>query len=236
SNIDRRRITGPDRSTPPSFPSSQYSKRTREPAAIRPIFLHTGLVPAASGSAYLESPPLKLVVSVYGPRQQKPSTSSASGVLPSLSSSAYSEKGTLSVSLKFAPFATRVRKAPLKETEDREISLRVRAALAPAVLLERYPKSSIDVYIHVLESDQGQGDALVCAAITAASAALAHAGVEMRGLVVGCAAARVGGVTYLDPEGETGETVKGGVGVGCLPALGSLTGIWQWGELSVEEV
>ena len=50
-----------------------------------------------------------------------------------------------------------------------------------AVLLERYPKSVIDIYVIVLEDDGGA----VGAAITATSLALANAGIEMLDLV-GC--------------------------------------------------
>jgi exosome complex component MTR3 len=50
-------------------------------------------------------------------------------------------------------------------------------ALTPAVRLDLLPKSSIDVYVNVLEND-GTSSTLA-AAISAASVALADAGIEM---------------------------------------------------------
>ncbi|KZT61699.1 ribosomal protein S5 domain 2-like protein [Calocera cornea HHB12733] len=245
-NFDRRRVNGPEKSAPPLYfdddddddeveeedaqPSSARpspSQRVgRAPSSVRPIFLETGLIPSAPGSAYLEQALTKLVCAVYGPRQLKSAVSMSS------------ERGTLSVSLKYAPFATPARKAPLRDAEDRRLSLRVRAALAPAVRAESFPKAGVDVFVHVLQGD-GE-DALVCAAVMAASAALADAGVEMLGLVVGCCAVRVGlpgtGPRWLDPCEEEQRRARGGVGVTCLPALGTVADLWQWGELSLDEV
>lgn len=50
-------------------------------------------------------------------------------------------------------------------------------ALTPAIRLDLVPKSSIDVYVNVLEND-GTSSSLA-AAISAASVALADAGIEM---------------------------------------------------------
>jgi len=52
--------------------------------------------------------------------------------------------------------------------------------------LEHFPKSTIDVFLTVLENDGLEG--CVAAGSTVASAALADAGIEMFGLVVSCAA------------------------------------------------
>lgn len=41
----------------------------------------------------------------------------------------------------------------MQDDEEKDLSGLVRQALAPAVLLEKYPKALIDVYITVLESD-----------------------------------------------------------------------------------
>lgn len=64
--------------------------------------------------------------------------------------------------------------------------MQVHQALVPAVRLELLPKSTIDVFISVLENDGIES--CVAAASIAASAALADAGIEMFGLVVACAA------------------------------------------------
>ena len=56
------------------------------------------------------------------------------------------------------------------------------AALEAAVLLHTFPKSNVDVYCLILES--GGSDLAVC--ISAASLALADAGIEMSDLVSAC--------------------------------------------------
>ena len=56
------------------------------------------------------------------------------------------------------------------------------AALEAAVLLRTFPKSNVDVYCLILES--GGSDLAVC--ISAASLALADAGIEMSDLVSAC--------------------------------------------------
>jgi exosome complex component MTR3 len=59
-------------------------------------------------------------------------------------------------------------------------------ALEVSLRLETFPKSEIDVFALVLE----QGGGMVGAAITAASLALADAGVEMYDLVASCSVVR----------------------------------------------
>jgi exosome complex component RRP41 len=68
----------------------------------------------------------------------------------------------------------------------------LREALEPAIFLEYYPKTIIDVFIQVLCADGGTR----CAAVTAASLALADAGVSMRDLICGVA---VGKISRPDP-------------------------------------
>ena len=62
------------------------------------------------------------------------------------------------------------------------MSSQMLAALEAAVLAHTFPKSNVDVYCIILES--GGSDLAVC--VSAASLALADAGVEMRDLVSAC--------------------------------------------------
>jgi exosome complex component MTR3 len=61
-------------------------------------------------------------------------------------------------------------------------------ALLPALRSELYPRSTIDIFVQVLDCD-GLHSALG-AAITCASMALVNAGIEMRDIVIGCSAVR----------------------------------------------
>lgn len=75
-----------------------------------------------------------------------------------------------------APFSVDDRKRPGPDRRSVEISKITSEALMPAVFLEKFPRSTIDVFIEVLEAEGGTR----CAGITAASVALADAGVPMR--------------------------------------------------------
>ena len=67
-------------------------------------------------------------------------------------------------------------------------------ALLPSLLLERFPKSVVEVHVLVLEEDGGE----LAVAATAASAALVDAGVDLADVVV---AAQVGLVAGAGAQG-----------------------------------
>ncbi|KAG8702904.1 hypothetical protein FRC08_003175 [Ceratobasidium sp. 394] len=116
------------------------------------------------------------------------------------------------------------------ETEKTKIAVAV---------LELFPKSQIDVYVHILEVDGIESS--VGAGATAASAALADAGIEMLGLAISCTTAVVGKSpegsleVFVDPNGEETEAAKGLVTVTCLPALGTVTNVVQSGLISADK-
>lgn len=96
-----------------------------------------------------------------------------------------------------APFSLRQRQKPGKDTEKSGPASLIQQALLPAVRLELLPKSSIDVYVTVLDSDTSElGYSSL--GVTAASAALAQAGVEMLGFVTGSTAVCI--YTLLTPS------------------------------------
>ncbi|KAF9896046.1 hypothetical protein BX616_008244, partial [Lobosporangium transversale] len=120
----------------------------------------------------------------------------------------FSGRGILNCEIKFASFSCAKRRSNIRDPQERELSQILSQALAPAVRLEKIPKSAIDVYITVLESD-GWGSC-VAAAVTAASVALAHAGIEMLDLVAGCSASYIQtaplSISSLSiSEGDTGS-------------------------------
>ncbi|KAJ7343449.1 3' exoribonuclease family, domain 1-domain-containing protein [Mycena albidolilacea] len=223
--LDRRRINGPEDSFPPSFDldASQWKlgdpRKDRSPADIRSIFLQPGLISQANGSAYIETAKTKIACAVYGPRQSKNTT--------------YSEMGRLNVEVKFTPFSCVRRRAPMRDAEDRSIAVAIHQALVSSVRLELLPKSTIDIFITIIESDGLEG--CVASGSVAASTALADAGIELLGLVTSCAASVVGKEIWLDPTEEEARLAKGTVVVACMPALQKITSIWQAGETKVAE-
>ena len=66
------------------------------------------------------------------------------------------------------------------------MAMAVHQAIIPSVRLETFPKSTIDIFITVIETDGIEG--CVAAGSIAASTALADAGIEVIGLVVSCSA------------------------------------------------
>lgn len=75
-----------------------------------------------------------------------------------------------------------------QDAEDRSVAMAINQALISSVRLETFPKATIDVFITIIETDGMEG--CVAAGSTAASIALAHAGIELLGLVVSCSAVR----------------------------------------------
>src|SRR2546427_9922512 len=94
------------------------------------------------------------------------------------------------------PFSPDTRKNPAPSRREVEISKVMRESLEPALLLEDYPRTAIDVFVEVLQSDGGSR----CAGINAASVALADAGINMRDLIAACAAGKVAGQIVIDVD------------------------------------
>ncbi|KAF8077917.1 ribosomal protein S5 domain 2-type protein [Lyophyllum atratum] len=230
TGFDRRRINGPEESHPPIFDTEGDAeglhwktgqlRKTRKSSDIRPIFLQSSLIDQANGSAYVETERTKIACAVYGPRQSK--------------NTAYNERGRLNVEVKFTPFSCERRRAPMRDAEDRSLAVAIHQALVPSVRLELLPKSTIDIFLTVIEADGIEG----CAAsgTIAASTALADAGIEMIGLVTSCAASAANQEIWLDPTGEEARLAKGTLVLSCMPALSTVTSIWQSGEMRPEEV
>ncbi|KAI0780839.1 ribosomal protein S5 domain 2-like protein [Trametes elegans] len=229
SNFDRRRINGPEESYQPIFEHDEDERETRwkpgnprkgrAPRNIRPIFLKAGLINQANGSAYIETEKTKIACAVYGPRQSK--------------TTVYSEKGRLNVEVKFAPFSCTKRRVPIRDAEDRSVAVQIQQALVPSLRLELLPKSTIDIFVTIIENDGIEG--CIAAGSVAASVALADAGIEMLGLVASCSAAVVGQELWLDPTNEEGQAASGSLVLAAMPALGTVTSVWQTGSMTPAE-
>ncbi|KIK08590.1 hypothetical protein K443DRAFT_84475 [Laccaria amethystina LaAM-08-1] len=227
SGFDRRRINGPEESNPPIFEDEEtptwnvgIPRRNRASFDIRPIFLQPGLTNQATGSAYIETQNTKIACAVFGPRQAK--------------NVAFNEKGRLNVDVKFAPFSCDRRRAPMRDAEDRSIAMAIHQAIGPSVRLDVLPKSIIDIFITIVESDGIEG--CVAAGSIAASTALTDAGIEVFGLVASCSAAAVREDIWLDPSLRESQESRGILVLSCMPALSTVTSIWQTGNMSTGDV
>lgn len=101
-------------------------------------------------------------------------------------------------------------------------------ALSPAVRLELLPKSAIDIYINVLESD-GTSSCLA-AAIVAASVALADAGIEMLDQVTACSSVFAKDQILMDGTEEEEGQKDGSLVLSYMPSLNEVTHILQVGQ------
>jgi exosome complex component MTR3 len=174
------------------------------------VDLKTGVTPSASGSAYFEleaplkpkdsllphSSALKLSCTVHGPR-------------PLPRSVPYSPQLLLTAHIKYAPFATRHRRGYLRDSTERDLGAHLETALRGVIIGERWPKTGVDVVIHILEGEEDRwwGDepsggttgigavggwgmmTVLAGCITAASAALVDAGIDCVDMISGGTAA-----------------------------------------------
>ena len=150
----------------------------RKADELRPVKIEVGILSNADGSAYIEHGKNKILAAAFGPREMHPKHLS----LP--------DRMVIRCRYHMAPFSVGERKSPAPSRREIELSKVIRECLEPAVFVEYYPRTGVDVFIEVLQADGGTR----CASITAASLALADAGIPMRDLVVACAAGKVADV------------------------------------------
>jgi ribonuclease PH len=143
----------------------------------------------------------------------------------------FSERGVLQVDVKFAPFAGKEHRGSRGRGRDEEqLSQELRSSLEAAVQLDKFPKSVVDVYIIVLEA----GGGIAAAAATAASLALADAGIDCFDLVAGCDAGIVGGELRVDLTADEIEAGSAVMSVAMMPSLQEVTHMSQSGEMTPE--
>jgi exosome complex component RRP41 len=186
---------------------------------LRPYRLEVGVLKNADGSAYIELGKNKIIVAVYGPKEVHPKHLA----LP--------DRCVLRCRYHMSPFSTDVRKTPAPSRREIEISKVIREALEPAILVEEYPRTAIDIFLEVLQSDGGSR----CAGITAASLALVDAGISMYDLVVACAAGKVDGTMVLDLSDIEDKEGEADMPVAVMPNLNTITLLQLDGVLTHEE-
>jgi exosome complex component RRP41 len=130
-----------------------------------------------------------------------------------------------------APFSVDERKSPAPSRREVELSKVIREALEPSIFVEYYPRTSIEVFIEVLQADGGTR----CAGITTASLALADAGIPMRDLVAACAAGKIDGHLALDLMDVEDKVGDADVPLALMPNLNAVTLLQMDGSLTIEE-
>lgn len=186
---------------------------------LRPVKLQVGLLDKANGSAYIEHGRNKIIAGVYGPREAHPKHI------------ALADRAVVKCRYHMAPFSTDERKSPAPSRRELELSKVIRESLEPAIMTEFYPRSTIDIFIEVLQADAGTR----CAGITAASLALADAGIPMRELVAGCAAGKIEGKVVLDLSDIEDKQGDADLPVAFMPKSNVISLLQMDGSLTEDE-
>ena len=191
----------------------------RKPQELRTTKIEVDVVPNADGSACIHQGKNKIIAAVYGPREAHPKHR------------ARPDRTVLRCRYHMAPFSVDERKSPAPSRREIEISKVIRQALEPSIFVEYYPRTSIDVFIEVLQADGGTR----CASITVASVALADAGIPMRDLVASCAAGKADGTVILDLMDVEDKKGEADVPVALMPNFDSVSLLQMDGILSFKE-
>jgi exosome complex component RRP41 len=191
----------------------------RKPEEMREVKIQAGVLKRADGSAFVEWGGNKVIAACYGPREVHPRHL------------AKSDKAILRCTYNMAPFSVSDRKRPGPDRRSVEISKVTRLALEPIIFTNLYPRTTIDVFIEVLQANAGTR----CTGITAASVALADAGIPMRDLVPACAAGKVGGKVVLDLFDIEDNYGEADLPVALIPKNGEITLLQMDGNFTKKE-
>ncbi len=186
---------------------------------LRPIRIEAGVLNRADGSSYLEWGQNRVLAAVFGPRECHPRRDQD----PS--------QAVIRAEYNMAAFSVPDRKHPAPSRRDKEISKVTSEALEPVILTQLYPGAAIDVYVEIIEAEAGTR----AAGLTAASVALADAGIPMKGLVASCASGKVDGDIVVDVNREEDFYGDADVPIAVVPKTGEIVLLQMDGDLSQDE-
>lgn len=186
---------------------------------LRPYKINAHVLRNADGSAEIRLGGNWIMAAIYGPKEHFPKFEISQ------------DKAILNCRYHMAPYSTSERKSPKPSRREIELSKVIKNALGQAVLLEEFPEMSIDIYMEVV---QAEGSTRV-ASVTAASVALADAGIPMRDLVVGCSAGKYDGHVILDVGEVEDKEGEADLPIAIMPNLRKVVLLQMDGKLSHEE-
>jgi exosome complex component RRP41 len=187
---------------------------------LRPMKIEAGPLTQADGSAYVEWGENKVMAAVYGPREvhprhlQKPN------------------KAVVQCRYNMAAFSVDERKRPGLDRRSQEISKVISEAFESVLFVEEFPRTSIDIYIEVLQANAGTR----CAGIVAASVALADAGIPMVDLIPAVAVGKAGGALVLDLKKEEDNYGEADLPMAMVPRSGRLVLLQMEGHMTRDEL
>jgi exosome complex component RRP41 len=187
---------------------------------LRPIHIEAGALHQADGSAFVEWGANKVMAAVYGPREVHPRHLQQNN------------KAVIQCRYNMAAFAVDERKRPGLDRRSQEISKVIAEAFESVVFAEEYPRTSIDIYIEVLQANAGTR----CAGLVAASVALADAGIPMVDLLPAVAVGKIGGAIALDLKKEEDNYGEADLPMALVPQSGRLVLLQMEGHMTEDEL
>ena len=192
----------------------------RRPDELRKIRMEVGVLEKTDGSAYIEVGGTKIYAGVIGPREVHPKHLE----LP--------DRGIINCRYHMASFSVDERKPLGMTRREIELSKVIREALETVVFLEEFPRMMVDIFVEVIQADGGTRTA----GITAASLALADAGIPMADLIAATAVGKVEGQLVLDINELEDKDGEADMPVAMAPNLNSIVLLQLNGRMTVEEM
>jgi len=186
----------------------------------RNIRIEAGVLKNADGSCYLEIGKNKVMCAVYGPKEcrmrhmQDPT------------------KAIIVCKYNMETYSVSDRKRPGTDRRSVEISKLISEALENVVQTELYPRAEIDVYIEIMQANAGTR----CAGLSAASVALADAGIPMRDIVPAIACGKADGHVLLDLNKEEDNFGQADVPLAIVPSTDEIVLLQMDGNMTREEL
>ncbi len=188
---------------------------------MRDIEAKVGVIKKANGSAMFRIGKTIAIAGVYGPKEVHPKHMEDP------------EKAIMKCYYNMYSFSVPERKRPGPDRRSIEIGMVMKNALLPVVNLKEYPRTAIEVFVNIIQADAGTR----CAAISAASMALADAGISMKDMVSSVAVGHVNNEVVVDLNKEE-EDVEGttDMPMAYAPRMNKITLLQLDGKISKEKL
>jgi exosome complex component RRP41 len=201
-----------------------YTKRfdKRKFDEIREMEAEVGIIKRATGSAMFRMGKTIAYAAVYGPRD----------LFPSFLQNP--KRGILRCYYNMISFSVTDRIRPGPSRRSTEISKVTESSLMPALDLSKFPNTTFDVYINIIQADAGTRTA----GINAAALALADAGVPMKDMICSVAVGKVGNKICVDLTKDEEDFEEGATDlpIAIMPRSGKVTLMQMDGNMTQKEI
>ncbi len=192
----------------------------RRPDELRKIRMEVGVLKKMDGSAYVEVGGTRIYAGVIGPREVHPKHLE----LP--------DRGILNCRYHMASFSVDERKTLGMTRREIELSKVLREALETVVFLEEFPRMMVDIFVEVIQADGGTRTA----GITAASLALADAGIPMADMICATAVGKVDDTLVIDINEIEDKYGEADMPIAIAPQLDSIVLLQLNGRMTADEI